>query len=840
MSKGLKRGLFALMLLASISLQTLLSGEVAGAAAVHTDMGSYRPEYIYAHKDGSYNASICSGSSSPWTYSKTYSGAHAHIDSAQRDNNADWWAPSCDNVGMGVGLDDTVYVYEVKEAYGNYQRRLAAYRGNTQLWSQPFQAEACPSASTAEGKLAELSFPTIGYDGIVYVYAYAQSGCSSPDNRLYAVSALNGQAISSLALQTGNPANVGQPRQYEHIFPGENQVTFLDGTTVRTASIDKQSTAAITDDELVEQVSKAVNLAHSTSQFVIHASGNAAGYVYAILTPGPQSDTYNPNANCTGSVELAKATPDTSTTTKSTVPVNTCGFVPDAVTIAPDNGVIVLGAQPGAWGAYDDMLVKYSTSGTVVYNKDLNNLSGAGFATVRQTSQPVVDNNGVAVVVSTADVTQYSNSDRYVVVRKIDTSGNSSIVYASSDDFTMDPNGQDKFGASTKLDIQNGKAYFVSCKLQWYANHCSSASDSYVSVVDLTNVIGNRYPRSEPLSSYNYTVVDIDTDGLSKFHEDQQETSDYQADFDSDGINDYKESEWFADRVAAFCKTDGQNNIVRCAPPDPKQKDLYVQIDWVVDNNQYSTQPTANQLMPVILAFRAQGIEAHFDIGQSNGNNDQVNPGDDVADFGGGNALKYVSDVIDLDSSSLSVHDYKLGSTTFDTPSNFDSAKRHNIWRYMIFSKALPGIDVTGAALPGDDDVLIGYKTLKDLAGNDFDLHLGKAVMHELGHGLCLSSAQRYEAQDSSCVYSKVDDQTPVDLEEHDGYYGIMNYTVTGSSEPLSAVSYSGGTYSNDHDDWAAVEKGLDDFSQAKPLYDINLDGVMDANQNCQLTIICQ
>ncbi|MBL8160052.1 hypothetical protein JNJ66_06375 [Candidatus Saccharibacteria bacterium] len=86
-----------------------VTSRAAEAAAIHTSTGSYIPEYVYAHKDGSYNASVCNSSTTPWTYSKTYSPSHAVTDTVTRDSNKPWWAPYCDNVGMGVGLDDTVY-----------------------------------------------------------------------------------------------------------------------------------------------------------------------------------------------------------------------------------------------------------------------------------------------------------------------------------------------------------------------------------------------------------------------------------------------------------------------------------------------------------------------------------------------------------------------------------------------------------------------------------------------------------------------------------------------------------------------------------------------------------
>ncbi|MBL8160051.1 hypothetical protein JNJ66_06370 [Candidatus Saccharibacteria bacterium] len=705
---------------------------------------------------------------------------------------------------------------------------MSAYRTNAEMWQTPFTAETCPSASTPEGKQGELFFPTIGFNGYVFVYAYAPSGCSSPDNRLYMLNALNGKVIDSLPLQGPNLSGSWHPKQFDHVFPGENGVAFLDGTNVRYATFDTNNTPGIGDDELTEGTNTAIDLASSSGQFILHASGNGAGYVYAILSNGANSDANNLNASCTGSVELARATPASgSTPGRSTVPVSTCSFVPDSVAISPDNGVVVLGAQPGTSGAYDDMLVKYSVSDAVVYNKDLNNMSGDGFATVRRTSQPAVDNNGVAILVSTADVTQYSNSDRYVVVRKVDATGTMSIVYASSDDYTMDPNGQDKFGAGTKVDLQGGKAYFVSCKLEWYANFCGAANNTYVTVLDLVNVIGDRYPRSEPLTSYDYEEIDMDGDKLNMFHENQQGTSDYSQDFDDDGIDDNKESEWYSDKIVTYCNTDTQNNPINCAAPNPLQKDLFVQIDWTKDNN-YSTQPTPDQLMPVVEAFREFGIETHFDVGHNIGSALSVGVDDDIKDFGGGNQVPYRGDTVDLNEFSLDITDYKKGDTQNNLTSNF-SDKRRGVWRYMLFSRFIPDDDPNsiklGTAIGGDDDMLIAYESVGIVAPNDFDVRLSKAVMHEMGHSLCLTPIARYEFQDSTCIYSKVDGATSVThsmTENGTGYYGIMNYNIGTNTSPLSSVSYSEGLYNDDHNDWVAVKKGMKDFSLPKLKFELD------------------
>lgn len=77
--------------------------------------------------------------------------------------------------------------------------------------------------------------------------------------------------------------------------------------------------------------------------------------------------------------------------------------------------------------------------------------------------------------------------------------------------------------------------------------------------------------------------------------------------------------------------------------------------------------------------------------------------------------------------------------------------------------------------------------------------------MHELGHNLCLSNVVDYASQANACIYSGIDNPgSSVD------YVSSMNY-----SYQTTMTNYSSGPNGtiNDHNDWAAVASGINDFA---------------------------
>ncbi|MBL8158827.1 hypothetical protein JNJ66_00005, partial [Candidatus Saccharibacteria bacterium] len=392
--------------------------------------------------------------------------------------------------------------------------------------------------------------------------------------------------------------------------------------------------------------------------------------------------------------------------------------------------------------------------------------------------------------------------------------------------------------ASDAIDIEDGVVFFLTC----YSNYgytCFGTSSAAVSKVSDSG-LGSEYPRSEVVYSNDH-----DGDGLQISDESIQGTSDRSKDHDGDGISDLQESESFSNRLQAYCNT--AVTPAHCAYPDPLKKDLYVEIDSMYDqDNDILTQPTPNQLSKIGQAFEAQGIEAHFDIGDYTGDDDdEVDPTVQIGNYGGGNLAPFSELVVDA-SNDLDVPDlidYKRGSSSissalYENP-QFDFDNRSKIWRYVLSAKIInapTSSDYTliyGQAAPGDDEALIAFSaiTANSVDQGSFDRRYSRVIMHELGHTLCLSDGTisssgnvDYDGQYNKCIFSKIDkksEDAPVE-----DYISIMHYAVMDEmlyangiriEYPLPITSFSFGNGNNgDNDDWEGVLNGIKDFSKDK------------------------
>lgn len=278
------------------------------------------------------------------------------------------------------------------------------------------------------------------------------------------------------------------------------------------------------------------------------------------------------------------------------------------------------------------------------------------------------------------------------------------------------------------------------------------------------------------------TSTDIDGDGLNAGLELTQGTSDLIADTDRDGLNDYVESTSYPSRSTVFCGTS-------CAYPNPTMKDLYLEIDWMV-NGLFSTKPTPGDLVGAATAYGNKGVKVHFDTGS----------------YGGGNQVDYASVVKgEPDDTARDFYDYKLGGDGLTAQFSFD---RYHIWRYMLSADELTNSDnemnLVGLGIPGDDDSLLGYGRLAaSYSGTALQNEVGQTIIHEAGHNLCLSSSIAYIGQDSSCIYTYIDSYSAPST-----YASAMKYNGT-----VLDLSSGSNLPSADHDDWSAVlNKGFKDF----------------------------
>lgn len=281
-----------------------------------------------------------------------------------------------------------------------------------------------------------------------------------------------------------------------------------------------------------------------------------------------------------------------------------------------------------------------------------------------------------------------------------------------------------------------------------------------------------------------------------------QGTFDNVVDSDGDGISDYDESRWSLYYDEKYC--DMQSTPRVCSYPDPKVKDLYVEIDWMKDGtNEY--KPSSAQLNPIKDMFLAKGINVHFDVGE----------------YGGGNEIPVYDSSIYFreEAGSLDIHDIKYGGEPTDTglistlPEQF-SPYRQNIWRYMIYGVdeiSELGSSVAGVAEALGDDIVIASENSNTIDGylHGKDRAISGLITHELGHSLCLTNAIQFIEQYSGCEFSTIDTYN-----SWSSYLSVMNNNYTLPKDiGLLEIDYSDGSNgSGDHDDWGAINLGMGAF----------------------------
>ena len=213
-------------------------------------------------------------------------------------------------------------------------------------------------------------------------------------------------------------------------------------------------------------------------------------------------------------------------------------------------------------------------------------------------------------------------------------------------------------------------------------------------------------------------------------------------------------------------------------------------------------RPESSSINALTAAYSQKGITAHFDIGQ----------------FGGGRPVAYNSPIaITRAEPSANIYDdYKNDLTVGES---FDKNNRSGIWRYMIVADRLVeggnSSGLYGLSYPGDDDNLIAYGELKANYSFLAQTGLEKTIIHELGHDMCLTgSSPRYpELLSQGCVFSKID-STTLSVGDYDS---VMHYENAKPYPYSGGLRYSDGSHSadltNDHNDWQAIYKGMDDFT---------------------------
>ncbi|MBL8159686.1 hypothetical protein JNJ66_04465 [Candidatus Saccharibacteria bacterium] len=819
-----------------MGLGTIVFSQPVGATATQISIGGqplrFVPSALYAHLDGNISAASCNLGPyyDNYTYLKTLTPEDTPTNNIVSSNHGSTtWSPvSCNESSIVAGTDGTTYVSEVRTISNHLEYRLAAYRNNAELWAIPLTA--CTATSPdyiAQGRAAH---PTIGRDGTLYVMSLASSQCTSTDqdSRLYALSMLDGSvranaqiaentvypSTSPLVITSGGVAILQNTIDYD-----SNNAPQTDHISVRYFNLNKTNTTYSFSENspLNHDVS---SQPYANRQGVAQITGDSTGQIYALLYP----DTH-PYNNCTSDYEIAVLRQTANGPDLSYLANDDCNFKLGSMAITPDGGLVTLGGPDNSSASsLDDRIIKFSATGSVVFDINLNStLVSAGYEQPYSSSSPIVDTNGAIYIVSNAELTASWPRDRHNIVRRFEaTTGASTVVYSSTEVSGLDGNTSERFVTTGRADIQNGTFYFVQCKSDY--SNCNASQN--ISIIKATGVdIGNRYPQSEVLQAY---TVDGDNDELSLSQEVMQGTLDDKPDTDRDGLTDYVESNAYPDRHATFCNTSA--TPISCATPHPNAKDIFVEIDWmtkVESNGQgydyYPTQPSPSQLSLVGLAFHAKNIYTHFDIGPHTTTN-ITTPGVEIGDFGGGQNLPYIRDLYLESENDLDVDLYSYKNEL--TPVYFDKSNRYGKWRYMISGSYLEDDDddnPSGIAYAGDDDAVIAYDLIKNdfftqnVNWDNFDQQIAKLIMHELGHNLCLSPDSQqgqYAGQPLICASDKVHGYAGIyNTLGLNGYYpSVMGYAYL--QDFYTVPSYSNGTHGNeDHDDWTPVQYGLDDFT---------------------------
>ncbi len=462
-----------------------------------------------------------------------------------------------------------------------------------------------------------------------------------------------------------------------------------------------------------------------------------------------------------------------------------------------------------ATSVYDDLITPTST------------------ISIKNPTDSPVDITGSVLTIMNAscnsDYVAYTNAlsdedGKWVIAEQYDGPSNTISVLVA---WSTDPNAKlhwstDGWATSVRADVDGDVLLYMPESST--TPDCSSHSSSSTSIISdslwpgTQKVFISTYPPNYPSGYEGETIPgDADGDGLSTLQEAAQSTSDNDRDSDADGLSDYVESEWNPYYDETFCK---QTSPYTCADPNPLEKDLFIEIDWMDDNIHAPYKPSSTQLGMVENMLANKGINVYFDLGE----------------YGGGNQLPgYSSDINWFETvGQLDVHDFKYGGDVLDTglqtslPSQFNYEYREDVWRYMVYGveeisdlelvAQQTGDTVGGAAEAIGDDSVIASENYDFFDDNKFAYSADRAragvLAHEIGHLLCLSSVHRYVEQDEDCAFDDVDKEGSED------YLSVMNYTYAfPEEEGLEAVNYSDGTNGvGDHDDWSAILEGMGGF----------------------------
>ncbi len=657
-----------------------------------------------------------------------------------------------------TGPDNTVYTIQVGNTPRQNTNRLVATRNNTILWTKNFAH--LPTSCNYPPQIRTIA---LGYDGDLYATVDwpTASGCTARTaiigiNHLTAASKFDTQLPSNTLAQTTGLINEIMPYA-SGIVVANNGIRFYyfnyDGTLDNAKTFQPSMPTNTSDATTIKSsITKDGRIYSSIGYY--QGGIYKSMLVYRDLSDYLQRDIIIPSGKIYNNVLEA----------------------------TPSKGLVVLLVQNS-----ERYIAYYAESGLLVYEKNLASET-TGRYMQNGPNGLAVDNMGNVIVTRTMYTTNVSPQEQYVFVDSFNPSGVKTNLFNSENLFAT-PN-QDRFVSGTfgPRNLGSGKIFLQLCRYAGSSSPSSCSSTGNPTLVTIPMPGSFDYLRSGIYESITSSTIDSDTDGLTAMQEYAQGTSDFIADTDLDGLSDLIESTSFTNRNSLFCNS----TAFYCEYPSPLQRDLYVEVDWMVKpgTSGYSMQPNSLQINSLKTAFQNKGILAHFDTGQ----------------LGGGSEVPYNQTIsFSSEAGMLDFYDYKSGGDGISAQFNQD---RYRTYHYLLLGYNYSNNpSSSGGSYAGDDDTFVSYGLIKDTFTYDsFDVAIAGTTIHEIGHTLCLtnfdSNTPAYPVQPAACRYSGVDTYAG------NGYLSAMNY-----SKQLSLVDYSTGSNGSmaDHNDWAAIR--LQDFA---------------------------
>jgi parallel beta-helix repeat protein len=256
-------------------------------------------------------------------------------------------------------------------------------------------------------------------------------------------------------------------------------------------------------------------------------------------------------------------------------------------------------------------------------------------------------------------------------------------------------------------------------------------------------------------------------------------------DSDNDKVPDWWEDKWgydsasWDDHANLDPDRDALNNIEECFTDrwnsSPFFKDIFLEIDWMeVQESDDTNKPSSDLLDEIVVIFRNQGINLHYDIGA----------------LGGGEEIPFCNDTYSFTKLRDMYWKYFLNNNLTNP--------RKGIFHYGVICNYCPDLNLPFIGWDDLDSFAISGEWLKN--NNPFiskDKLIVSASVHHLGHslGLIVDSHGGIDNSGVSVMLSK-------QWWKYHNYKSCMNYYYK-----YNIFSYSDGTHgTGDFDDWENLD----------------------------------